>query len=189
MKLSARAGRRLVVGLSLASAAVLLPTAALAASSAGSSASAPATHRAVGPCHSQSTRVWDAQPGDGGAGSFHYDLEFSNVGHSACTFAGYPGISALDSHGNQVGLPATRMFPKGTTLTLQPGDTAHVILRVVDAGNICQHPVNAVSLKIFPPGQFSAQHLPFPTQACPGHSVLSVDALQPSTGIPNFQIH
>lgn len=183
MKMSVRAGRRLVVGLSLASAAVLLPTAALA-SSAGSSAP---TRMVTGRCLSQNTTVWDAQPGNAAAGSVYYDLEFSNVGHSACTLFGYPGISALDSHGNQVGLPATRINQPGPHITLQPGGTAHVILRVADAGAVCQHPVNAVDLKIFPPGQFSAQHLPFATQACPGHSVLSVDALHPNTGIPNYQ--
>jgi hypothetical protein len=184
MKLSARTGQRLAVGLSLAIAAVLLPTAALASSDGpGAPARAPAT-----PCHSPSTTVWFAEPSNGTAGSSYFDLEFSNVGHSTCTFFGFPRITALDSLGHQVGLPATRTGPQGAVITLGPGGTAHVILRVVDAGAVCAHPVDAVLLKVFPPGQFSSQLVPLATQGCPGHSVLSMDALHANTGIPNYQI-
>jgi Domain of unknown function (DUF4232) len=184
MKLSARTGRRLTVGLSLAFAAALLPTAALA-SSAGPSAPArvPAST-----CHSSSTTVWFAEPSNGTAGSSYFDLEFSNVGHSSCTFFGFPGITAIDIHGHQVGLPATRTGPQGAHLTLAPGGTAHVILRVVDAGAVCSHPVNAVLLKVFPPGQFSSTLVPLATQGCPGQSVLSMDALHANAGIPFYQI-
>ena len=184
MQLPARTSRRLVAGLGLACTAILLPTAALA-SSAGPSAPARAV---VGRCLSQNTTVWYGLPSNDTAGSSFFDLEFSNTGHSTCTFFGFPGITAIDAHGHQVGLPATRTGPQGAHVTLRPGDTAHVILRVVDAGAICR-PVNAVLLKVFPPGQFSSKLVPLKTQGCLGHAVLSTDAIHPRTGIPGFQIH
>jgi len=183
MHLSAPVSRRIVAGLGLACAAILLPTSALA-SSAGSNAPA---RLAAGRCLSQNTTVWYAVPSNGTAGSSYFDLEFSNTGTSTCTFFGFPGISALNSQGHQVGLPATRTGPQGALITLPPGGTAHVILRVVDAGAVCLPPVNAVALRVFAPGQFSSELVPFFSQGCPSRSVLSMDALHANTGIPFFQ--
>lgn len=96
-------------------------------------------------------------------------------------------MSALDIHGHQVGLPASH---SGTRLlvTLAPGATAHVVLEVTQAGLICAHPVKAALLRVFPPGQVHAQLLGFPSQGCPGRSVLHVDAMHPRAGIPGFSI-
>jgi uncharacterized protein DUF4232 len=181
MKLTARLSRRLAAGIGVASAAVLLPTAALASSAA---AGAP-SHPAVAGCTAANTRVWYGLPGDGAAGHIFYQLQFSNIGHSKCSFFGYPGVSALDVHGHQVGLPATHSGSKAT-ITLAPGATAHVVLEVTQAGLICAHPVNAVTLRVFPPNQFHAQLVPFPSQGCPGKSVMHVDAMHPRAGIPGF---
>ena len=62
MNLTARLSRRLA-GLGLASAAILLPTAALASSAAASSA-ADASHSAVAGCVAANTRVWYGLPAD-----------------------------------------------------------------------------------------------------------------------------
>jgi Protein of unknown function (DUF4232) len=181
MKLSTRLSRRLVAGVGIASAAVLLPTAALA-SSAGTSA---ASRAAVAGCTSVNTRVWYGLPFEGTAGHFFYQLQFSNIGHSTCSFFGYPGVSTLDANGHQVGLPATHSGSR-LTVTLAPGATGHVVLEVTDAGAVCAHPVKTVTLRVFPPNQFHAQLVPFPSQACPGKSVLHVDAMHPRAGIPGF---
>lgn len=179
-RLGGRIGRRLAAGLGLATAAILLPTAALAASAGG-----PAGHRAVAPCTAPQTRVWYGEPGDGAAGHIFFQLQFSNIGHSACSLFGYPGVSAVDIHGHQVGNAATHSGAK-LHVTLAPGATAHVVLAVTQAAFVCSHPVKAALLKVFPPGQRHAQLVGFASQGCPGKSVLHVDAVHPRAGIPGF---
>lgn len=181
MKLTTRLSRRLAAGIGLASAAILLPTAALASSAV---AGAP-SRSSVPACISTHTRVWYGEPGDAATGHILFQLQFSNIGHSTCSFVGYPGVSAIDIHGHQVGLPASH---SGTRLTvmLAPGGTAHVELLVTQAAFICVHTVKSVLLRVFPPGQKHAQLVPFPSAGCPGKSVLHVDALHPRAGIPGF---
>jgi hypothetical protein len=181
MKLTARLSRRLAAGIGIASAAVLLPTAALASSAAAGASS----HLEVKGCTSVNTKVWYGLPFEGAAGHFFYQLQFSNIGRSTCSFFGYPGVSALDVHGHQVGLPATHSGPRAT-VTLAPGATAHVLLEVTDAGAVCAHPVKAVTLRVFPPNQVHAQLVPFRSLGCPGKSVMHVDAMHPRAGIPGF---
>jgi hypothetical protein len=178
-------GRRLAVGLGLATAAALLPAAALASS--GASVASDAASQAAPACHSAQTRVWYGLPADNATGHSYFQVQFSNIGRSTCTFFGFPGVSALNSHGNQVGLPATH-YGHRISVTLQPGATAHVVLVVVDASLVCASPVQATQLRVFPPGQFAAQSVPLATQACPGKSVLSVDSVHPRAGIPGFTI-
>jgi hypothetical protein len=178
MNITTRLSRRLAAGIGLAAAAILLPTAALASSAA------PGYPSAAPGCTSVHTRVWYGLPPEGAAGHEYYQLQFSNIGHSVCTFFGYPGVSALDSNGHQVGLPATHGGTK-LTVTLAPGATAHVVLDVTDAANLC-NPVKTAVLRVFPPGQIHAQLLSFPSEGCPGKSVMHVDAMHPRAGIPFF---
>ena len=180
MKFTTRISRRIVAGTSLAAAAILLPTAALASSAASSSAAAPA-----GTCAATTTRLWYGVPSDGAAGSSFWQIELTNVGHTTCTFFGYPGVSALDIHGHEVGKPASHKGAKVSS-TLAPGATAHFILRVVDAGAVCNNPVHAVVLRVFGPGQFHANLVGFGSEQCIGRSVMSVDSVNPGTGIPGF---
>lgn len=184
MKLSSHLSRRIVAGLSLASAAILLPTAALASSS---TAGAPA-RPAVATCTAIGTRLWWAVPSDGTAGSSYFQIELSNITHATCTFYGYPGVSTLNTAGNQVGLASTGSGAK-VSVTLAPGATAHFVLRVIDAGAKCAHPVNTVLLRVFGPGQFHANTVGFPSQACPGQRLLYVDAVHPGAGIPGYTIN
>ena len=181
MKLSTRLSRRLAAGVGLASAAILLPTAALASSAVAGAPSGPA----VPACISTHTRVWYGVPGDAATGHIRFQLQFSNIGHSTCSFFGYPGVSALDIHGHQVGLPASHSGTR-LTVTLAPGSTAHVVLEVTQAAFVCAHPVKTSVLRVFPPGQTHAQLVEFPSGGCPGRSLLHVDALHPGAGIPGF---
>ena len=186
MNITTRLGRRLAVGFGLAGAAVLLPTAALA-SSAHSGAAAHPSVRAVAPaaCTSNHTRVWFGEPGDGATGHVYYQLEFSNTGKTACSLYGYPGVSALDTNGHEVGKPATHSGGR-QLVTLLPGETAHVVLAVTQAGFVCSHPVSASVLRVFAPGQTHAQLVPLATQGCTGKSLLHVDSIHPRAGIPGF---
>jgi len=104
MKLTSRVARRIAGGLALAGMTVLLPVTALAAPAGpGHQATPPA----VPACTSGNTRVWIGLPGDGTAGTTFYQLEFSNIGRSACSFFGFPGVSAIISAMSASRLPST----------------------------------------------------------------------------------
>lgn len=184
MNLTSRVARRLSGGLALAGMAILLPAAALAAP-------AGAGHRVVAAaapaCAGGNTRVWLGLPGDGTAGTTFFQLEFSNIGPVPCTLSGFPGVSAIRANGHQAGLGAGRSGSPHR-VTLAPGATAHVILGVTDAGAVCAHPVRTVTLRVFPPGQRSAQFLPLALDACLHHRVLRVRPVHSGTGIPGFTI-
>jgi len=134
MNLTARLSRRLAAGVGLATAAILLPTAALASSVAAGSSADPAYpgQPAIAGCVAANTRVWYGLPADHSAGHAYYEFQFSNIGRSTCTLYGYPGVSQLNSAGHQIGLPASH-YGSRVSVTLAPGATAHVVLVVVDA--------------------------------------------------------
>ncbi len=184
MKSMSSARRRLVAGLSLACAAVLAPTAALAAS-AGPTSHAARSLAAPPPCHHAATEVWHAAEGNGAAGTVFFEIELSNVSHATCSLFGYPGVSELNIHGHQVGLPASHSGSK-ILVTLRPGGTSHFVLAVTDAGAVCVHPLRGSTLRVFPPGQSVPQLLNFPAEMCPHRSTMHVDAIHPGTGIPFF---
>jgi hypothetical protein len=131
--------------------------------------------------------------GGAAAGSTYYPLNLTNTGSSSCSLFGYPGVSWVSGpSGSQIGQPATRnpvLTP--ATVVLAPGQTAHVTIQVVDAGNYdkstCQ-PVTAHWLKIFPPGQFTALYVKFSAQTCSAKlpsklgSPLTVDAVKAGQG-------
>jgi hypothetical protein len=181
MNLTARVSRRLAAGIGLACAAIALPTAALASSAAASAPSA----TAAAACRGASTEVWTGQPGDGTAGTSFFQLEISNIGHHACTLFGYPGVSAVNGSGKQVGLPASHSGNKAL-ITIAPGGTAHVVLAVTDPGAVCAHPVSGSELRVFAPGQTNSHRTPFAVSVCPHQVTLHVDAVHAGAGIPFF---
>jgi hypothetical protein len=124
--------------------------------------------------------------GGGTAGSTFYPLEFSNIGHHTCTLNGFPGVSAVGSGGGQLGPAAGRNGQHHGAVTLAPGDTAHAILRIVDAGNVCSPQANAVGLKVFPPGATRSQTVPFAFSACAHSGVLDTGPVRAGVGIPGF---
>jgi len=196
MKLIATRRSRLAAGIGLACAAALLPVAALAASgSAGASAGPSALHRAglqvgsarpVAPaCRFHGTTVWMPSQGEGAAGHFFWEIEFSNTGHATCTLFGWPGVSAVNGSGHLVGVPATHSGSK-FTVTIPVGGTAHVLLTITDPGAVCAHPVNASQLKVYAPGQLGFHLLPFSVQVCPHTATMHVDVVHPGAGIPFY---
>jgi hypothetical protein len=138
-------------------------------------------------CGAASTQVWLGLPGDGTAGAVFYQLEISNVGHSTCSLFGYPGVSAVNGNGRQVGLPASHSGVRHTVI-LRPGATSHVVLAVGDAGAFCAHPVQAAQLRVFPPNQTHSQLVELRVQVCPHRVTMHVLPVRPGTGIPNFTI-
>ncbi len=209
MQFTTRAARRGLAAFAMAGAAVLVPTAVLAApigraaparpaAGAGRAATAQ-TAVAAGPaaavaprCPASALNVWLGLPGDGAAGSTYYQLELSNTSASRCTLYGFPGVSAVSRGGGQLGRAASRDYADPIRLvTLRPGATAHVLLRIVDVSNFpaasCD-PGPAAGLRVYPPNDRRSVEVPFSLRACQhsGPVFLDVRTTVSGTGIPGY---
>jgi hypothetical protein len=146
--------------------------AATAASATTSSVAARASAASIPGCTAFELGVWlAADQGNGAAGTIYYPLEFTNLSGHACSLFGFPGVSALDAHGTQLGSPAG--WDRTTaphTVILAPGATAHTLLAYHDAAVSTEpgcDPVNtAVLLRVYPPGQHSATVALYDFQSC-----------------------
>lgn len=179
--------RRLIGAAAIASAAAMIPVAALAASSAPAS-----TGTAVHRCFRSQLMTWLGIPGSATAGSFYYPLEFSNVSHSACTLYGFPGVSAIGSAGQQLGSPAGRDNAHRTQLvTLGPGQTAHALLQIAISGvyppSACK-PVTATALKVYAANDFESSDIQFSLPACAksGPVYMHVQTTVGGVGVPLY---
>jgi len=158
---------------------------------AGAATSVASAHRATAAaapnCSAANTQIWlGLGLGGGTAGSTYYPLEFSNVGHRACTLNGFPGVSAEGNGGGQVGPSAGRNGQHHATVTLAAGATAHAILRVVDWGALCSNQVPAIALRVYAPGETRAEEVPFSFGACAHQGVLIVGPVRAGVGIPGY---
>ena len=190
MKLS---GTQLSAALAVAAAAVLLPAVALASPSGGAAprhvaVTAPTCGNAH-PALPGGAFVWATSPGDGFAGGVGYVMEITNVGRHACSLRGVPGAAVRGANGHLIGgkVPASG---QGPLVTLAPGATAHFVLTIHIADAVCAHPVSGQVI-IYLPGRRQAQNGWQSTLACPGlrgGRVLSLDAIQPGTGIPDYNV-
>ena len=100
---------------------------------------------------------------NGTAGATHYGLTFKNTGTSACTMYGYPGVSFLDSGGNQIGAAAQQEGGSLVTVTLAAGGNAYASIAVTDPGiPPCTGPGTAAQVRVYPPGQTQAALVPAP---------------------------
>lgn len=133
-------------------------------------------------CAASGLVVWLDTRGSAAAGSSYYTLEFTNLSGHACTLAGYPGVSATDLVGHQVGSAAGRNPSPVRLVRLARGDSATAVLQIVQAANFppatC-HRVTAAGLRVYPPGEAAARIVPFPFPACSrrGPIFLQVKAL------------
>ena len=159
------------------SGAAASPPTGPASSSAGSSAplvpssaQAPASSAAAtAPCPTGSLRIAEAPGSGGAAGSFYFDLTFTNTRSSSCTLSGYPGISFVTAGHAQIGRPAARQRVRARLVTLRPGRVASVQLQVPDTGDYpvsACHAATAAFIKVYPPGQTAAAYVPAGTKVC-----------------------
>jgi Domain of unknown function (DUF4232) len=191
-----KAARRITAVIAAASAAGLIAAAASAAGPSGAvlaSDSARTTAAAIPACTAGALGAWVAvTQGNGAAGSVFYPLQFTNLSRHACAMRGFPGVSAIDRNGHQLGSPAgwDHVIP-ARTVVLAPGATAHTILRWSDAEVTTApgcHPVfSTFELRIFPPGQRQATFAAFDLEACShaGPVYLDVETIQPGVGTIN----
>jgi Protein of unknown function (DUF4232) len=179
MKLVPLTARRAVAIAAAAIAALAISTAAAASISSGasssgatSSGSAATSARVIPRCTATDLGVWLAlDQGNGAAGTIYYPLEFTNLSHHTCYLFGFPGVSALDRNGHQLGSPAGWGSPHGARIVnLAPGATAHTVLGyhdvVVTTEPGCHEVNSAVELRVFPPGQRSATDAAFSFPVC-----------------------
>ena len=153
----------------VAATGLIVSTAAFATTSSGgartSAASAPA-------CTAFGLGVWVAVgQGNGAAGTIFYPLEFTNLSGHTCSLFGFPGVSAVDQHGHQLGSSANwEQMTTPHTVTLAPGATAHTMLAYHEVAVTTEagcNPVNsAVLLKVFPPGQHRSTYAEYDFQSC-----------------------
>jgi hypothetical protein len=143
----------------------------LAVLAASTSAAAAATAASsTPPCATSRLVVWLDTRGSGAAGSVYYKLEFTNLSGHACTLLGYPGVSAVDLRGGQLGSAASRnRHTPARLVTLARGGTASAALQITEARNFpsrsCR-PVTAAGLRVYPPNQTASKVIPFPVGAC-----------------------
>lgn len=191
-----KAARRITAVIAAASAAGLIAVTASAAGSSGAvlaSDTARATAAAVPACTAADLGAWVAvTQGNGAAGSIFYPLQFTNLSRHACAMRGFPGVSAIDRHGHQLGSPAGRDHTRPVrTVVLAPGATAHAILRYGDVTVATApgcHPVSSMfELRVYPPGQRQATYAAFGVEACShtGPVYLHVTPLQAGVGTRN----
>lgn len=106
---------------------------------------------------------------DADAGSVYYTLTFVNRGGRACTLTGYPGVSAVDSAGRQLGSSASRAPSVVHRVTLPGRGAAIAVLRVGVAGNYPRstcRPAQAAGVRVYPPNTTAATVIPVRFPAC-----------------------
>ena len=168
MNITTRIGRRLAAAI-VGCCAILLPGAALAASSAPSAPVRPAAHAVVPGCETPGLVIWLNTNGDAAAGSVIYNLEFTNLSGHACTLNGFPFINAVSLTGSLLGHRAGFTGGPAHQVTLADGQTVKARLQIVNVLNFpasqCKQ-VTAAGLRVFPPNQTRAKVVPFPFGAC-----------------------
>ncbi len=181
-------GRRAATALALA---LPLTTALSAGPLARAATGATTRPQAAAGCATSGLVVWlGASPGGAAAGSFYYQLVLTNLSGHTCTLTGYPGVSAVDLSGHQVGSAATRDAQHAAaTITLARGASAVSVLRIVDVGNfpptLCR-PTEVAGLRVYPPNNVASKVVPYPFRGCgrAGTPFLSVEAVQVARVLP-----
>ena len=150
------------------------------------------------PCVTSGLRAWvglettGSPPGTGQrpqlAAGTTYTLEFTNVSSRVCSLYGYPQVTAYANA--QIGSAAVDdTSVRAQPVTLEPGATAHSILRVTGTGrfqpNACQQ-VTAPELRVRLPDQARPSFVPINLTACSrkGPAFMSVQPIQPRPGVP-----
>ena len=155
-----------------------------ATSAASAAAAAPA-------CSTANLAVWvNLSEGSAAAGTDSFPLDFTNLGSKACTLYGYPGVSATNFSGNQLGRAAAHnTIFKAKTVTIPAGGTAHAYLFWVNVENFTPSGCElgtASLLKVYPPNRKSADDTYFSLQVCkstkPLYQYLFVSTVQPGVG-------
>lgn len=153
--------------LTAASGTALAASARPAASYAASARPA-ASYAVIPRCLNSQLAVSVRNTGNNAAGSEYLDLRFQNVSASTCHLYGYPGVSAVGTHGNQLGDAATRNGGTAQYVNIAPGQSAHALVRYIDvvAHDRSCAPATANGFRVYPPDDFYAMYAPYTVSAC-----------------------
>ena len=194
MKHLSTTARRVAAVIAAASLTGLIAaTTAFAAASSGTTLAADTAPAAVPACTAADLGAWIAvDQGNGAAGSIYYPLQFTNLSRHTCAMRGFPGVSAIDRNGHQLGSPAGwSTMVAAHTVVLAPGATAHTMLQYSDAEVTtapgCNPVFTTFELRVYPPGQYSATHAAFGLEACShaGPVYMRVEPILPGVGTIN----
>jgi Protein of unknown function (DUF4232) len=183
-------GARRAAAAVAAALALGIGSAVWATSSASAAPSAPAAASAIPPvCTTANLSVWvNISEGNGAAGTIYYPLEFTNTSNHTCRTWGYPGVSALNASGKQLGDAAGRNpLYAGAWVNIPAGGTAHSLLSYGNAEvstSGCR-PATASLIKVYPPNQFASAlgFFSLPVCSLTHHVYLHVTVLRPGTNI------
>jgi hypothetical protein len=129
---------------------------------------------AAAACESQHLALQTGQS-QGAAGSVITTYILRNAGTAPCTLFGFPGVSLLNSAGQQLGAAATRQGTAFPQFTLPPGRVASFRVQIARAG-CAQTSPPSTTIRIYPPNQTLALTAPFQTAVCTAPSVTAVQA-------------
>ncbi|HVT67327.1 MAG TPA: DUF4232 domain-containing protein [Trebonia sp.] len=175
----------------VAAAAAVLAVGAGSATWAATSASAaparPAANAAaayIPRCTPADLAVWvNTASASGTAGTTYYHLEYTNISGATCHLYSWPGVSAVDSAGKQLGPAAVRDgSAPAVYVNIAPGGTAHSVLGYVDAAvSAGCDPATSAELKVYPPDDSAARYAFFTRSVCSTGTVpdLTVWRVQP----------
>jgi hypothetical protein len=151
------------------------------------------------PCAAPGLEAWvglattGSPPGTGRhpqLGGTAYTLEFTNVSSRVCSLYGYPEVSAYaDARIGSAAVDDTAVRPQ--PVTLQPGATAHSVLRIIGPASFqptaCAQ-VTVPGLQVMLPDQGRPSFVPIRLAACSktGPEFMSVQPIEPRPGIPGF---
>lgn len=166
-----------------AAAAVLALGAGSATWAATSASAATAAPSSISQCSTSQLAAWvNADSADGTAGTTFYHLDLTNTGHRTCWLYGWPGVSAANWAGHQLGVPAARRSDaRPRIVNVAPGGTAHATLGYVDVqlSPAC-NPATAAYLRVYPPGNRTVRHAFFPLPVCTDRTQdLTIGRIQP----------
>jgi hypothetical protein len=144
----------------------------------------PAAGEARPRCTTSELVVWVDATEDHAAGSSYVNVKLTNLSGRDCVLRGYPGVSAVDLRGRQLGSAASRAPSAVRLVTLADGATATAQLQIAVAVNFPRgtcRPTSAAGLRIYPPDQTAPKVVPIPFGACSraGPVYLHVQAVHP----------
>jgi hypothetical protein len=134
----------------------------------GASRASAATPACTG---AQLVETIDPLSGGATAGTVYFQLKFTNLG-GTCELRGYPGVSAVNLAGRQLGRAAVRQTGKLEEITLKAATASSAVSAVetvgfVDTGALsgCDERL-AAGLRVYAPGSTTAKYVPFVVDAC-----------------------
>lgn len=126
------------------------------------------------PCVDEQLRlVVEPLPDESGAGSFGFQLVFTNASTLGCTFDGWPGLIAIDAAGAEVGWPAyADASPSALVVLAADGGVATAHVRGSQAGAFGCTPIEAAGLRarITSDGAGAGIDAPYAITVCDGQT-------------------